>query len=190
MVASTTSASSDAIQQKIFAELDDIRKIERDIQKKERRLLAKLDIVTKKDDFNRHKLFYEVAHFSYADFSQIVIGCAVFSLPALINTSFWEFLPQISTPLMVQVHLFFALCVILALNFEFRERIDSNKWFALMLMKRFFYTYFSTAMIVILMLVMVGNISYSLPNIDVFRHFLAAQSVGVFGAVTFALLKR
>ncbi|MFT4343705.1 MAG: hypothetical protein ACMXYE_03070 [Candidatus Woesearchaeota archaeon] len=178
------------IQEEILSELAEIRRNEEDIKKKELRLLTKLDIVTKKDDFQRHKLFYEVAHFSYTDFSQIMIGCAVFSLPALINVSFWEFLPEMTTILMFFVHLFFLACVILALNFEYRNKIDSNKWFAIMLMKRFFYTYFSTAMIIILMLIMVGKISYALPNIDVFRHFLAAQSVGIFGAVTFSLLKR
>ena len=178
------------VQEEILQELQNIRKDEKDIKRREQQVLRKLDIDLHKDKFKQRKLFYEVSHFRYGDFSQIVIGCSVFSLPAFINTSFWDYLPEVHTYLLVGIHLFFALCVLLALNFEYRDDINLQPWFGIMLLKRFFYTYFSVMMVVILLLVLVNKLTYSVTLLEVFRNFIAAQSVGLFGAVTFSFLKK
>lgn len=178
------------LQEEILEELKHIHEDEQAIKRREQQVLRKLDLTLHHDEVKQRKLFYEVSHFRYGDFSQIVIGCSVFSLPAFINTSFWDYLPGVHTSLLIGIHLFFALCVLLALNFEYRDSIDFNQWFGRMLLKRFFYTYFSVAMVVLLLLVLVNKLTYSLILMEVFRNFIAAQSVGLFGAVTFSFLKK
>lgn len=162
----------------------------REIKKKEEQLIKKLDTELDKEEIKKRKNYFEVMHLKFSDFAQIVIGCCVFGLPAFINTSFWDYLPGMDTALLFYIHLFFIGCVILALNYEFRETFSLNKWFLKMLFKRFFYTYFSVFMVVTLLLVLVNKINYDLTVLLVFRHFLAAQSVGMFGAVTFSFLKK
>lgn len=161
-----------------------------EIKEKETKLLKKVELDINKDKIARRKMFYEVQHFSFNDFSQILIGCCVFGLPAFINTSFWDYIPFLETNLLFYIHAFFCLCVILALNYEFRDNVSTDSWFAKMLLKRFFFTYFSVFMIISLLLVLVGKMDYALTNYDVLRHFLASQSVGLFGAVTFSFLKK
>ncbi|MFT4297790.1 MAG: hypothetical protein ACMXX5_01220 [Candidatus Woesearchaeota archaeon] len=161
-----------------------------EIKEKESELLKKINYDIRKDEIKKKKIFRDVERFSFNDFAQIMIGCCVFGLPAFINTSFWEYLPAVRTDLLFYIHLFFILCVLLALNYEFRDNFNVDLWFFKMLMKRFFYTYFSVLMIILLLLGLVNKMSYSLPNILILRHFLAAQSVGVFGAITFSFLKK
>ncbi|MCB9358772.1 hypothetical protein H6503_02480 [Candidatus Woesearchaeota archaeon] len=160
------------------------------IKKKEDVLLRKVDLDIHKDSIKKKMIFKKVEKFSFNDFAQITIGVCVFGLPAFINTSFWDYLPSINTDLLIYIHLFFVMCVILALNYEFRDDFTINRWFFQMLLKRFFFTYVSVLMIVMLLLVLVNKMSYDLTNLIVFRNFLAAQSVGMFGAVTFSFLKK
>jgi hypothetical protein len=168
---------------KIMSELEDIKL-------KEIELLKKISYDINKENIKKKKLYRQVEHFSFNDFAQIMIGCCVFGLPAFINTSFWEYIPKIRTDLLIWIHLFFILCVLLALNYEFRENFSLNSWFFKMLLKRFFFTYFSVFMIILLLLGLVNKMTYSLENILVFRNFIAAQSVGIFGAITFSFLKK
>ena len=169
--------------EELFLELKEIRE-------KEDKLLNKLSYDLNKDKLEEKKLFYEVEHFSFNDFAQIVIGCCVFGLPTFVNTSFWDYLPLISTDLLFYIHCFFIFCVLLALNYEFRNNIIFNKWFLKMLLKRFFFTYFSVFMVVFFILILVNKINYTLLNIDIFRNIMISQSVGLFGAVTFSFLKK
>ena len=152
--------------------------------------MNKLNIDINKEKVNKHKTYMDVMHLTFNDFAQIVIGCCVFGLPAFINTSFWDYLPLVETHLLIYIHIFFIFCVMLALNYEFRDNFSTDLWFIKMLSKRFFYTYFSVMMVVILLIILVNKMNYSLMNIEVFRNFLAAQSVGMFGAVTFSFLKK
>jgi hypothetical protein len=161
-----------------------------DIRKKEDELLNKINREFDRAKLEKRKTYFEVMHLSFNDFSQIVIGCCVFGLPAFINTSFWDYLPEVDTLLLVYIHFFFLSCVIVALNYEFRDNFSFNSWFFKMLLKRFFYTYFSVLMVILFLLVLVNKVNYSLTNLEVFRNYLAAQSVGVFGAVTFSFLKK
>ena len=162
-----------------------------EIEKKEEELLDKVNWEIRKSRIEKNKRYREVEHFSFKDFVQIMIGCCVFGLPAFINTSFWDYLPNLSTHMLSYIHCFFMVCVILALNYEFREIFTLKKgWFVKMLLKRFFFTYFSVFMIITILLILVVKMGYSITNLDVLRHFLAAQSVGMFGAVTFTFLKR
>ncbi|MFT4303140.1 MAG: hypothetical protein ACMXYG_01125 [Candidatus Woesearchaeota archaeon] len=170
--------------------IESLRKEIHDIKRKENLLLKRIDYDIHKDTFKKRQIFREVEHFSFNDFSQIAIGCCVFGLPAFINTSFWDYLPGVATSFLVLIHLFFILCVILALNYEFRDNFKINMWFIKMLFKRFFFTYFSVLMVILLLLVLVNKLTYELYNIEVFRNFIAAQSVGMFGAVTFSFLKK
>jgi len=177
-------------------EEDLVEEIE-EIKEKEEKLLKKVTYEINKDKIKSRKIFFEVEHFSFNDFSQILIGCCVFGLPAFINTSFWDYLGKnpvgeyiVGTQLLFLIHMFFILCVILALNYEFRDNFAPNPWFFKMLMKRFFFTYFSVFMVIILLLSLVNKMNYGLVNLEIFRNFLAAQSVGMFGAVTFSFLKK
>jgi hypothetical protein len=160
------------------------------IKHNETELLKKVNYELKKDHLKKKKVFRQVEHFSFNDFAQIMIGCCVFGLPAFINVSFWDYLPLLRSSFLVMIHLFFILCVILALNYEFREGLNFDFWFIKMLMKRFFFTYFSVFMVIILLLTLVNKLNYDLTNLMVFRHFIAAQSVGMFGAITFTFLKK
>jgi len=177
-------------EKEILEELKAIHTEEHTIEEREKELLKKVDYELKRPEIERKKLYYEIAHFSYGDFSQIVIGCAVFSLTAFINTSFWDYLPRMQTGLLVGIHLFFIMCILLALNFEYRTNINRDFWFFKMLVKQLFYVYFSVFMVIILLLILVAKLTYDLTVIEVLRNFLAAQSVGMFGAVTFSFLKR
>jgi len=161
------------------------------IEKKEEELLDKVNWEIKKSSIEKRKRYKEVEHFTFKDFAQILIGCCVFGLPAFINTSFWDYLPNVGTHLLFYIHSFFMVCVILALNYEFREIFNLKQaWFIKMLFKRFFYTYFSVFIVVVILLILVTKMGYTLTNFDIFRNYLAAQSVGMFGAVTFTFLKR
>ena len=161
-----------------------------DIKEKEEELIHKIDTDLNKEEIKKRKTYFEVMHLSFNDFAQIVIGCCVFGLPAFINTSFWDYLPLIDTSLLFYIHVFFAGCVLLALNYEFRDTVTMNIWFIRMLLKRFFYTYVSVFMVVGLLLILVTKIHYDLTILEVVRNSLAAQSVGMFGAVTFSFLKK
>jgi len=178
------------VEEKILSELKDIRKEEQAIKERERELLDRVEFDIHKSELGRKKMFHEIAHFRYSDFSQMIIGCSVFSLPAFINTSFWEYIPLIETNLLIYIHLFLMICVMLAINFEFRDNINTDFWFARMLVKRFFYTYVTVGMVVGLLMILVGKAHYSFVTLDVIRNFLSAQSVGLFGAVTFTFLKK
>lgn len=161
-----------------------------DIRVKEDMLIRKVDEELNKDKIIKRKNYLEIMHLSFGDFTQIVIGCCVFGLPAFINTSFWDYIPLIDTLLLFYIHIFFLFCVFLALNYEFRDNFNLDAWFIKFLLKRFFYTYFSVMMVIVLLLILVMKIKYSLVNLEVMRNFLAAQSVGLFGAVTFSFLKK
>jgi uncharacterized membrane protein len=166
------------------------KKIEAEIKKihkKEGLLLNKLN---KSRSSAQQKICRQVMHFTFDDFAQAVIGCCVFSLAPFLDTDPWNFLPSIKTGLLVGAHLFFMACVFIALNYEFRNNLKLNIWFLKLLIKRFFYTYFSVMMVVSLILLLVNRMGYSLTNLEVFRNFLMVQSVGLFGATTYSFLKK
>lgn len=166
-----------------------IRELEA-IEEKENELIHKVEADINKDKTKKIKIFYNVARFSFNDFAQIVIGCCVFSLAALLDTDIWNVLPYISVNILFWVHLFFAFCVIISLNYEFRDDLKWNKWFYKMLFKQFFYTYFSVFMTMILIMILVNRLEYNMSMLEISKNFLTAQSIGMFGAVTFSFLKR
>lgn len=171
-------------QKKILKEIDEIKR-------KEDELIGTVQKDIQKDTERKAKVAKLVEHFSFNDFAQIMIGVCVWGLPAFINDSFWNYLPVVDTAFLIAIHTFFMLCVFLALNYEFRESFTLKSfWFTKMLLKRFFYTYFSVMMIVVLLLLLVDQINYGFTNLLVFRNFIASQSVGMFGAVTFTFLKK
>ncbi len=169
---------------------EDIKEELDEIREKEEKLLRQISKDINKDKIQQQKTFKEVEHFSFNDFSQILIGCCVFGLPTFINTSFWDYIPHMKTNLLFYIHAFFILAVVLALNYEFRDSISADPWFLRKLVMRFFFTYFSVFMIIVLLLILVNKMTYSLTNIEILRNYLAAQSVGMFGAVTFSFLKK
>lgn len=145
----------------------------------------------RKAQLDNLKLKREIKHFQFLDFAQIVIGVGVFGLPAIINTSFWDYLPNIQLTDMLMVHIFFLLCAVIAINYQFRQDLPfGDGWFVHMLTKRIFYTYVSVFIAVIFMMTLVGKLYMSMSMHDFLLHTLATQNVGLVGAVTFTFFKK
>ncbi|HDP74250.1 MAG TPA: hypothetical protein ENN46_04860 [Candidatus Woesearchaeota archaeon] len=161
------------------------------IEHGEKLLLKKINKTVDKGKVDDpRQAYFSIVHLSFNDFAQAVIGCCVFGLPAFINLSFWDYVDLMATNSIFFVHIFFSLCVMIALNYEFRNNFSFDKWFSRMLAKRFLYNYFSVMIIVVIILISLNKVNLAMTNLEVFRHFLIAQSVGLFGAVTFSFLKR
>lgn len=157
-----------------------------EIRKKEDELLEKLNRKKRPD----LKLKAQVRQFSFMDFSQAMVGAGVFGLPALINTSFWGYLPEITTWNMFMVHLFFIACVYITLNYDFRSVFTYDEKFLSKLTLRFFYMYLSVGIVIFILLFMLGKLHPDLNVLESLRNFLAAQSVGLVGAVTFTFIAK
>ena len=149
------------------------------------------EIEKKKKAIVKQKLKKEIKHFHFKDFSQIVIGVSVFGLPALINTSFWDYLPRVSLEFLLYVHIFFIFSAVIATNYQFRDNFDlKDKWFMTMFIKRVFYIYISVMITMTILVVLVNKVSFDMKMYDFLKNFLAAQSVGIVGAVTFTFFKK
>ncbi|MBN2567369.1 hypothetical protein JXB02_04780 [Candidatus Woesearchaeota archaeon] len=144
------------------------------------------------DEEKKHKTIQrdEVKRFTFADFAQGVIGAGVFGLPAFINTSFWDYLPLVSTGQMLVLHLFFLFCVVTALNFKYRSTFSFNPKFLAALAKRFSYIYLSVFVTVILLLIILNKMTADISTLLLIRYFLAGQSVGIVGATTFSFFTK
>ncbi len=172
------------LEKKILSQLNRIEHGEKVLLKKINKTVEK----GKVDD--PRKAYFSIVHLSFNDFAQAVIGCCVFGLPAFINLSFWDYVDLMHTSSIFFVHIFFSFCVVIAQNYEFRNTFSFDKWFSRMLAKRFLYTYFSVLIVIVVILISLNKIELAMTNLDVVRHLLIAQSVGLFGAVTFSFLKR
>jgi len=160
------------------------------IESTENKIYDDVEYVRYKDKYLKSKLLSRVKKFTFSDFAQAVIGTAVFSLPAFINTSFWDYVPKISTTNLVITHLFFVFCIFIALNYTFRESFSFNIYFFADLIRRMFYLYVSVLITVIILLWMIERILPLEQIIGVLRSFLIAQSVGLIGAVTFSFFSK
>ncbi len=177
--------------------LEDIKKKEENLLKElsevkvlEHILIKKVDKSINKEEAKSRKAYFEVMHFSFNDFAQAIIGACVFSFAPFLDTDPWNYIPLINTMFLFSIHIFFMLCIIIALNYEFRDKFNLNWWFIKLLLKRFFYIYFSVAMVMCLVLVLIARLDYLITAETAFRNFLAIQTVGLFGAVTFSFLKK
>lgn len=179
-----------SVVKKLEKEEKEIEKKEDKIEKREEEILKKVDLELKKDKINRKAVRREVGHFEFRDFFKIAVGFCVFGLPAFISPDFWDYLLVMKLSFLIIAHIFFIFCIILSINYEFSEKFTLQVQFDKMLLKRFFYTYFSTMIVTILMLMMASQARYDMTNFAVLKNFLATQSVGIFGAVAFTFLER
>ena len=146
---------------------------------------------SKKTKLDNIKLKREIKHFHFMDFAQIVIGVGAFGLPAIINTSFWDYIPNVDLSDMIFIHLFFLFCVIIATNYQFRKDLPfGDNWFMIMLTKRIFYTYVSVFMAITALMVLVGELNMQMTMYEYLLNTIAAQNVGLVGAVTFSFFKK
>lgn len=136
------------------------------------------------------RAYFEVMHFTFNDFAQVTIGSCVFSFAPFLDTDPWNYLPNISTTFLFAIHLFFICCVFIALNYEFRNNFKPDWWFLRLLVKRFFYIYFSVTIVMSLILVLMNRITYESTNIEALRNFMIIQTAGLFGATTYSFLKK
>lgn len=182
---------------KIISKLEDIKTREIYLKKElddigavEKNLLRKMNKQMSNDHALKRKAYKEIMHFTFNDFAQTTIGACVFSFAPFLDTDPWNFLPQINTSLLVSIHLFFVLCVMIATNYQFRNVLNLDVWFLKLLFKRVFYNYFSVFMVMTLILSLFNRLTYDLMLIDVLRNYLAIQTAGLFGAVTFSFIKK
>ncbi|MGM5485464.1 MAG: hypothetical protein ACQEP1_06360 [Nanobdellota archaeon] len=149
------------------------------------------DIERKKRIASKIKLKRQVKHFKFSDFAQAVIGVGVFGLPALINTSFWNYIPKVNLEFLFYIHLFFVFCAVIGKNYQFRSDLPlDDKWFMTLFGKHVVYMYTSVLIVIFFMLVLLNRVSLDMTMYDFLKNFLAAQSVGVIGAVTFTFFKK
>lgn len=160
------------------------------LQREEDLILKKLTESANRDSRIAKLRLESLKHFTLGDFAQSVIGTTVFSLPMILNTSFWEYIPNLSTGFLFFVHLIVTACFVLALNYEYRDSVIFDKKFYKRFVKRTFYVYFSSMMMISLLLILANKITLTTTNIDVARNYLAAMSMGIVGSVTFSFLKK
>lgn len=157
--------------------------------KKEERLIEEFE--RRRNIISKIKLKKKIKHFHFRDFAQTIIGAGVFSLPALINTSFWDYLPNITLDMLFAIHVFLVLCSVLAVNYQFRDDFPfKDHVYMINFIKRVFFIYVSVMIGGCFMLLVVNKISFDMLMYDVLKNFLAAQSVGLMGAVTFSFFKK
>lgn len=149
------------------------------------------DLEKKRQRISNMKLKKEIKHFRFSEFAQTIIGVGVFGLPAIINTSFWNYLPNITLESLFYIHLFFLFCSVIGKNYQFRSDLPLNdRWFMIMFSKHVVYMYISVMIATFLLLPFVGQLSMDMTMHDFLKNFLAAQSVGIMGAVTFTFFKK
>lgn len=175
--------------EKVMTEKEVAKAIER-LEQDEIHILESLEEARKREDRIDKERLNKIKHFSMGDFAQTIIGSTIFSMAAIINTSFWEYLPNVKTKFLFFFHIVIMVCFMIALNYEYRDSMNYDKVFLKRLFKRGFYVYFSSMMMITLLLVLVNKINLNLANVDVARNYLAAMSMGLVGSVTFSFLKK
>ena len=166
-----------------------IEKISR-IEKEEEEILQQLTKSQREEEHKKQQILQGIKHFTFNEYAQIVIGTCVFGIPAIFSPDMWDILPRVNVMFLFYIHLFFLACVFLALNYEFRDDFNLNASFLKLLAKRFYYVYFSVAMVVVLLLTLLDKLAYHLTMLEITKNFISTQSVGLFGAVTFSFLKQ
>lgn len=157
--------------------------------KAEERLIE--DLEKKKHKKQKIELKRRIKHFRFTDFAQAVVGVGVFAMPAILDSSFWEFIDSMSLRLVIYVHLFFLFCAIIALNYQFRDDFSlKDHFFLIMFIKRVFYVYMSVVIVISMILSIIGKAGFSMTIYSVLRYFFAAQTAGLLGAVTFSFFKK
>jgi hypothetical protein len=181
----------------LISELKDIKSREKVIKKeldeikvKEEVLLTKLNKDLGQAELKSRQSYLQVMHFTFNDFAQATIGSCVFSFAPFLDTDPWTYLPEINTAFLFFIHMFFVLCVFVALNYRFRDKFTLDFWFLRLLAKRMFYLYFSVMMVMLLVIVLIHRITYATTLLDAARNLLAMQVVGLFGAITFSFLRK
>jgi len=171
-------------------ELNRIKEEESRIKAEEDLILKRLDLELQKEKLQKLKRLEKLRHFNFGDFAQVIIGVLVFGLPPMLSPDLWGYMENITTLMLIGVHLLVVACVIIALNYEFRENFNWNPRFYKRLFKRMFYVYTSTIMIVFILLVLIRQVTFETPNIDALRNYFTGMSLGLVGAVTFSFLKK
>ena len=171
-------------------ELKRIRGEESQIKAEEDLILKRLNLELQKEKLQNLKRLEKLKHFTFGDFAQVVIGVIAFSLPPMLSPDLWGYMENVTTLMLIGVHLLVVACFIIALNYEFRDNFNWNPRFYKRLFKRVFYVYTSTIIIVFVLLVMIHQLTFETPNIDALRNCLTGMSIGLVGAVTFSFLKK
>lgn len=169
---------------------ESLKKELEEIKQKEKVIIKELDKELNKDKTVEKERRILVKHFTFSDFCQSAIGVGVFGLSTIMNPDIWGFIEKLDLSLIFWVHLFFIVCFVIALNYEFRADFSLDTFFIRNLLKRVFFMYISVAITVTLLLVLVKKITMDISNSDFLENFLIGQSVGLMGAVTFAFFKK
>lgn len=169
---------------------DKIKQTLEEIHKDEVKLLTRIHLDIHKEKFIEKEVYREVEHFAFDDFARIVIGCSVFTLLPLMDMDVWNAVDTFSLKGMIYVHIFFCICIIFALNYEYRSSLRFDFWFIKMLLKQFFYTYVSVFMVMSIILILMNRMSYDFTIYNVARNILCAESGGLFAATAFSFLKK
>lgn len=181
----------------VISELEEIKSKEKilvkeldKVKEKEQLLINKINQDLNKEKILSRKAYLEVMHFTFNDFAQATIGSCVFSFAPFLDSDPWAYLPNISTKFLFSIHIFFLICVFIALNYKFRDNFKLDMWFLRLLAKRLFYIYFSVMIVMCLILVMINRLTYQMTTLEAFRNLLTIQTVGLFGATVFSFLKK
>jgi uncharacterized membrane protein len=157
--------------------------------KEEERLFE--EIQKRKEAHTRINVRKHIKHFRFKDFAQITIGAGLFGLPAVLTPDLWTFIIDVKLLNLFILHVFFFMCTVIALNYEYRDDIKfDDKIYVMNLGKRIFFTWVTVMMGSIFMLALLGMMNFDFTVEHVLKNFFAVQSIGLIGGVTFSFFKK
>ena len=172
---------------------DNFRKIaneEKIIEEKEERILKGVEREFHKEEAEVAERIKEVKNFSFADYAQSLLGVGVWGISVLVNPDIWLFTNTLNLTALLVMHIYFLVCFIVVLNYQYRAQFTLDKKFLPDFFRRVFFMYISVLSGVLFLLYVTNKFSLAESWDMIFHNFLVGQSVGLMGAATFSFFKR
>ena len=174
----------------ISKEISEIGAEEKIIEKEEQEILSDIRKEKIKPFVEQRRRMLEVKHYRFLDFCQSAIGVGIFGLSVLFTPDLWDIIGTLTLGWVFTAHIFFSICFFIALNYAFVDNVVWNKMYIRNLLKRTFFVYISVGMTIVFLLTVGQIITLGMTNEIALTRFFAGQSVGLMGAITFALFKK
>jgi uncharacterized membrane protein len=162
---------------------------EKVIEEKEVRISKGVEREFHKEEAQMQERIKELKRFSFADYAQSLLGVGVWGISVLINPDIWIFTNTLNLAALFVMHLYFLVCFMVVLNYQYRHHLTFDKVFLRSFLKRVFLMYFSVLTGVLFLLFVTNKFSLSASWDMIFHSYLVGQSVGLMGAATFSFFK-
>jgi len=163
---------------------------EKVIEEKEEHILKGIDREFHKQEAEIAGRIKEVKRFTFSDYAQSLLGVGVWGISVLVNPDIWIFTNTLNLTALIVMHIYFVVCFMVVLNYEYRPNFDFDRKFVGDFLKRVFIMYISVMTGVLFLLYVTNKLSIAASWDLIFHNFLIGQSVGLMGAATFNFFKR